>query len=46
MISADYLRLNKIAELNDAVIKMVDILSLNENLLCIIIINTAGYFEN
>ena len=37
MMSAVYLRLNKMAELNDAVIKMADILNLNENLLCIII---------
>ena len=37
MISAVYLRLNKMAELNNAVMKIADILNLNKNLLCIII---------
>ena len=34
------------AELNDDVTKMADILNLNENLLCIILLLILGHFEN
>ena len=46
IISAVYSRLNKMAELNDDVIKMADILNLNENLLCMIMSLIRGHFEN
>ena len=36
----------KMAELNDDVTKMADILNLNENLLCIILVLIVGHFEN
>ena len=36
----------KMAEPNDDVTKMADILNLNENLLCIILILILGHFEN
>ena len=36
----------KIAELNDDVTKMADIMNLNENLLCIILLLILGHFEN
>ena len=46
IISAVYSRLNKMAELNDDVIKMADILNLNENLLCMIMSLIRSHFEN
>ena len=46
MIRAVYSHLSKMAELNDGVIKMADILNLNENLLCIILLSILGQFEN
>ena len=45
MISAVYSRLNKMAKLNDDVIKMADIVNLNENLLCIIISLILGHLK-
>ena len=45
MISAVYSQL-KMAELNDDVIKMADLLNLNENLLCIVPILILSHFEN
>ena len=36
----------KMAELNDDVTKMADILNLNENLLCFILLLILGHFEN
>ena len=36
----------RMAELNDDVTKMADILNLNENLLCIILLLILGHFEN
>ena len=36
----------KMADLNDDVTKMADILNLNENLLCIILLLILGHFEN
>ena len=45
-ISAVYSHQNKMAELNDDVTKMADILNLNENLLCIILLLILGHFEN
>ena len=36
----------KMAELNDGVTKMADILNLNENLLCIMLLLILGHFEN
>ena len=41
LISAAYSHHSKMAELNDDVTKMADILNLNENLLCII--NTVSF---
>ena len=47
MISTVYSHLRKMAELNDDVTKMADILNfLNENLLCIILSLILGHFEN
>ena len=46
MISAVYSNQSKMAELNDDVTKMADILNLNENLLCIILLLILGHFEN
>ena len=46
IISTVYSHLRKMAELNDDVTKMADILNLNENLLCIILFLILGYFEN
>ena len=46
MIGAVYSHLRKMAELNNDVIKMADILNLNENLLCIILLLILGHFEN
>ena len=46
MISAVYSHQNKMAELNDDVTKMADMLNLNENLLCIILLLILGHFEN
>ena len=46
MISAVYSHQSKMAELNDDVTKMADILNLNENLLCIILLLILGHFEN
>ena len=46
MISAVYSHRSKIAELKYDVIKMADILNLNENLLCIILSLIRGHFEN
>ena len=46
MISAIYSHQNKMAKLNDDVTKMADILNLNENLLCIILLLILGHFEN
>ena len=46
MTSAVYSHQSKMAELNDDVTKMADILNLNENLLCIILLLILGYFEN
>ena len=46
MISAVYSHLSKMTELNDDVTKMADILILNENLLCIILLVILGHFEN
>ena len=37
---------SKMAELNDDITKMADILNLNENLLCIILLLILGHFEN
>ena len=45
MISAFYVQL-KMAEQNGDVIKMADILNLNKNLLCIILLLILGHFEN
>ena len=44
MISAVYSQLTKMTELNDDVTKMADILNLNENLLCIVILLILGRF--
>ena len=46
MISAVYFHLSKMAELNDDVTKMTDILNLNKNLLCFILLLILGHFEN
>ena len=46
MISAVYSHLSKMAKLNDDITKMAVILSLNENLLCIILLLILGHFEN
>ena len=46
MISIVYSHLRKMAELNDDVTKMADILNLTENLLCIILLLILGHFEN
>ena len=46
MINTVYSHLRKMAELNDDVTKMADILNLNENLLCIILLLILGHFEN
>ena len=46
MISAVYSHQSKMAELNDGVTKKADILNLNENLLCIILVLILGHFEN
>ena len=46
MISTVYSHLRKMAELNDDVTKMTDILNLNENLLCIILLLILDHFEN
>ena len=46
MINAVYSHPRKTAELNDVVTKMADILNLNENLLCIILLLILDYFEN
>ena len=45
MIGAVYSHLRKMAELNDDVTKMADIMNLNENLLCIILLLILGHFE-
>ena len=41
-----FLLTSKMAELNDDITKMADILNLNENLLCIILLLILGHFEN
>ena len=46
MISAVYSDLSKMAELNDDVTKMADILNLNENLPCTLLLLILGHFEN
>ena len=46
MIRTVYSHLRKMAELNNDVTKMSDILNLNENLLCIILLLILGHFEN
>ena len=46
MISTVCSHLRKMAEFNDDVTKMADILNLNENLLCIILLLILGHFEN
>ena len=46
MINTVYSHLRKMAELNDDVTKMADILNLNENLLCIMLLLILGHFEN
>ena len=46
MISIVYSHLRNMAELNDDVTKMADILNLNENLPCIILLLMLGHFEN
>ena len=46
MIFAVYSHQRKMAEVNEDVIKMADILNLNENLLCIILLLILGHFEN
>ena len=46
IISVVYSRQSKMAELNDDVTKMADVLNLNENLLCIILLLILGHFEN
>ena len=46
MISTVYSHLRKMAEPNDDVTKMADILDLNENLLCIILLLILCHFEN
>ena len=45
MISAVYSQLLKMAELIDDVTKMADMLNLNENLLCIILLLILGRFK-
>ena len=45
IISAVFSHL-KMAELNDGVTKMADILNFNENLPCIILLLKLGHFEN
>ena len=44
--SAVYLHPSQMAELNDDVTKMANILNLKENLLCIILFLILGHFEN
>ena len=46
MISAVYSHPSKMAELNDDVTKMADILNVNKNLLCFILLLILGHFEN
>ena len=46
MINAVYSHRSEVAELNDGVTKMADILNLNKNLLCIILLSILGHFEN
>ena len=46
MISAVYSYQSRMTELNDDDTKMADILNLNENLLCVIILLILGNFEN
>ena len=46
IISTVCSHLRRMAELNDDVTKMADILNLNENLLCIILSLILGHFEN
>ena len=46
MISAVCSHQSEMAELNDGVTKLADILNLNENLLCIILLLILGHFEN
>ena len=41
-----FTHIKKMTELNDDVTKMADILNLNENLLCIILLLILDYFEN
>ena len=45
MIRAVYSHQNKMAELNDDVTKMADILNLNKNILCIILLLILGDFK-
>ena len=46
MISDVYSYQSRMAELNDDFTKMADILNLNENLLCVILLLILGNFEN
>ena len=46
MTSAFYSHRSKMTEVNDDITKMVDILNLNENLLCSILFLILGYFED
>ena len=46
IISAVYSHLKKMADLNNDVTKRVDILYLNENIFCIILLLIPGHFEN
>ena len=46
MISAVYSHQSKMAELNNDVTKMADVLKLNENLLCIILLLILGHFKH
>ena len=46
MIRAVSSQLTKMTELNDDVTKMADILNLNENLNCIILLLILGHLEN
>ena len=46
MISAVYSHQRKMSELNDDVTEMTDILNLNENLPCIVLLLILCHFEN
>ena len=46
ILNAVYSYQSKMAELNDDLTKMADILNLNKNLLCIILLLILGHFES